>query len=59
MPEPGWGFQNSVVGSERARQHVCVIGVTEAGHGMTAAYSELEDHRRGRQDGHKKLAAPE
>lgn len=51
MPEPGWGFQNSVVSSEKARQCVCVIGVTKAGRGMPGIYSELEDHRRGRQDG--------
>ena len=63
MPEPGWGFQNSVVSSEKARQCVCVIGVAKAGRGMPGVYSELEDHRRGRQDGPKKLfqklAAPE
>lgn len=50
MPEPGWGFQNSVVSSEKARQCVCV-GIVQAGRGMPGIYSELEDHRRGRQDG--------
>lgn len=30
---------------------MCVIGVTKAGRGMPGIYSELEDHRRGRQDG--------
>lgn len=45
MPEPGWGFQNSVVSSEKARQPVCVIGITEAGRGMPGVCSELEDHK--------------
>ena len=52
-----------MVSSEKARQCVCVIGVAKAGRGMPGVYSELEDHRRGRQDGPKKLfqklAAPE